>query len=188
MKRVNLLPKAKQQELVHEHILYSITVAVVCAVIIMLSAVVVQFGVWTYLDRKIKTTDAKIDQLKKVANKTENTALKQEIRLINSQIADFSQLIAKTPQWSGVIAAFVKHVPDGVIITQFDGQTIDKEITISGFSPSRDLVIDLYNNINGDKEHFSSINYPLENVAQPTNVRFTFTFIIADGVLVKGSN
>jgi Tfp pilus assembly protein PilN len=187
MKRINLLPKLKQSELKTERLLYSISVAVVLATVILVLGVVVQLGVWAYLSRKAVAVDAEIEQLKRVANKSENAEVKTQIQLVNSQIADFDKLSKQTPQWSAVLTEFVKHVPAGVKITSFDADTKTQEITISGYSPVRDLVIDLYNNINSDKEHFKNINYPLENVAQPTNVRFNFTFFIADGFLVKGN-
>ncbi len=186
MKRMNLLPKLKQRELEYERTLYSLTVAVVIATVILFIGVLVQFGVWTYLNNKIKASDAEIQELKNEANKSENATVKEEIKKVNAQIQDFTNLTAKTPQWSVVLAAFVKNVPNGVKITQFDADSVKKEVTISGYSPTRDLVIDLYNNINADKEHFKNINYPLENVTQPTNVRFYFTFSIADGVLIAG--
>ncbi len=188
MKRINLLPKLKQRELNHERTLYSLAVALIAATVILLIGLLVQFGVWTYLNRKMKVSETEIEQLKAVANKSENSTIKEQIKQVNAQIQDFTNLTAKTPQWSVVLSAFVKNIPNGVKVTQFDGDAVKKEVTISGYSPSRDLVIDLYNNINADKEHFKNINYPLENVTQPTNVRFYFTFQLADGILIKGES
>ncbi len=186
MKRINLLPRLKQQELSYERTLYSVTVAVVIATVILLIGVLVQFGVWTYLNRKTQASEAEIELLKATASKSENAEVKEKIQQANSQIIDFSNLMAKTPAWSEVMAAFVKNVPAGVKITAFEADAVKKEISIAGYSPTRDSVIDLYNNINADKDHFKNINYPLENVTQPTNVRFIFTFNIANGVLIKG--
>lgn len=186
MKRINLLPKSKQQELVYERALYSVTVAIVIATVILLLGVLVQFGVWTYLNRKVQASAAEIEELKRVANKSENANVKEQIKAVNAKLNDFSNLTAKTPHWADVLAAFVKNVPEGVKITNFNADAEKNEVSINGFSPSRDLVIDLYNNINADKEHFQNINYPLENVTQPTNVQFNFTFSITDGVLIKG--
>ena len=186
MKRINLLPKLKQREISHEKVFYSVAVAVVIGVTILLLAVVAQFGVYLYLSSKVKSVDAEIEQLKRQANKTENADVKQRIKLANSQISDFTKLSSQTPQWADIISAFIKDIPQTVKITQFDANTEKQEIVISGYSPTRDLVIDLYNNLNSDKKYFKSINYPLENITQPTNVRFNFTFNVADGVLVRG--
>lgn len=187
MKRINLLPKLKQNELAHEKLFYSIAVAAVVGVAILLLVILVQIVVRVYLDQTLKSVNAQIEQMRRVADKSENAAIKQDIQSVNAQISDFASLTAQTPQWSSVMAALVKHVPDGVKITQFEARTAKGEISISGYSPSRDLVIDLYNNINADKDNFQNINYPLENVTQPTNVRFFFDFAVADGVLLKGT-
>lgn len=184
MKRINLLPKLKQRELNFEGTLYSLSVAIVTATIILILGVFLQLGVWVYLNQKMQSSTAEIEQLKLIANKSENATVKEQINKVNSQIADFTALINKTPQWSKVLMAFVANVPDKVKITQFGADANKNEITISGYSPTRDLVIELYNNINADKEHFKNINYPLENVTKPTDVKFTFTFSIVDGVLV----
>ena len=188
MKRINLLPKSKQVELGFERVLYSVVVAVVVAILILLMAVVVQVGVYVYLDRKVSTVNEEIDQLKKLANKSENAEVKQQIRLVNAQIDDFTKLSEQTPQWAELLAALTKDIPESVKITQFDADTEKKEVSITGYSPTRDLVIELYNNINSDKVHFKNINYPLENVSQPTDVRFFFKFLVADNALIKSSN
>lgn len=185
MKRINLLPRTKQQELSYERVFYSVAMAAIFGVLIMLLGVVAQFGAYVYLDRKDKAMDTEIEQLKGVANKTENAEIKKQIRVVNAQIDDFTKLSSLTPQWSEVVSAFIKNIPADVKITQFSADTETGVIDIQGFSPTRDLVIDLYNNIKADKEHFENINYPLGNVTKPTNVRFLFNFTVAKGILVK---
>lgn len=184
MKHINLLPKIKQDELAHERAFYSVAVAVSLCTAVLLIGVLIQFAVGVYLDRVTVSIESQIDQLKRVANKVENAEVKQQIVLTNAQIEDFSKLLSSTPEWSSVLEAFVNNVPAGIRITQFEADVKNMEVSISGYSPTRDQVIDLYNNINADKTHFKNINYPLENVTQPTDVRFNFTFTIADGVLI----
>ena len=100
MKHINLLPKSKQQELAHERVFYSVAVAVVAAVVILLMGVVVQALVFLYLNNQAKAVSNEIDQLQRQANKTENAAVKQQIRTANAQIADFAKLSAETPQFA----------------------------------------------------------------------------------------
>lgn len=185
MKRVNLLPRHKQTDIAHERAFYSVSVAVALSVAILLFGVLVQYGVGVYLERSTISVETQIEQLKRVANKSENAEVKLQIQAVNAQIGDFTNLLNATPQWSTVLEAFVSNVPAGIKITQFDADTEKMTVNISGYSPTRDRVIDLYNNINADKTHFKNINYPLENVTQPTEVRFNFTFQIADGILVE---
>lgn len=184
IRHMNLLPKHKQDELAHEKLFYSLSVACVIASILMVVGVVVQFGVHTYLGQEIDTVQAEIDTMKRTANKTENAAVKQKIKVANAQIENFASLTSKAPQWSQVFAAFLNNVPPDIKITNLKANAEKKEITINGYAPTRDLVIELYNNINADKDHFKDINYPLENVSRPTNVLFTFTFTVVESLLI----
>jgi Tfp pilus assembly protein PilN len=96
---------------------------------------------------------------------------------------DFKNLAETTPAWSKVLLAFADQVPEGVQINSFSADLTTKKITISGFAPTREQVIQLYNNINDDKNRFKDINYPLENVSKPANINFHFTFYIKDELL-----
>ena len=60
---------------------------------------------------------------------------------------------------------------------------VKKSISINGFSPTRELVIELYNIIRNDTKDFKNINYPLENVALPKDNNFHFVFFIQDKLL-----
>lgn len=184
MKRINLLPHHKQTELYYENLYHSVSVAAVLGVAILLLGIVVQVGVWMYLDSKEQSIIAEVETLKQQIDKTENSALKQEIRLINSQMQDFETLAKSSPKWSSVLRTFSSLVPEGVKISSFTADSKTNLIEVAGYSPTREMVIELYNNINADKEHFKDIDYPLENVAKPTNVQFTYSFYIQDGVLI----
>ncbi len=184
MKRINLLPKPKQNELIYEQIFHSVLVAVVIGICILLAGVAAQMAVWAYLDRSQVALIDDIDKLRRATDKTENAELKKQIQYVNSQMKDFEKLASQQPQWSKVLDAFASQIPEGVKISEFIANNADLEVDIAGYSPTRELVIELYNNINSDKEHFKDIDYPLENVAKPTDVQFHFTFHIQDGVLV----
>lgn len=184
MKRINLLPQHKQSDLYYEDLYRSVNTLVVLSVAILLLGVVAQVFVWIYLDRKEATVSAKVTAIQQQIDKSENAAVKQEIREVNTLMQDFDNLSRTTPQWAAVLKAFARLVPNGVKISSFDSDAKTGAIEISGYSPTRDLVIELYNNINGDKTNFKDINYPLENVSRPNDVQFNFKFFIQDGVLI----
>lgn len=184
MKRINLLPQHKQSDLYYEDLYHSVTTLVVLSIVILLLGVVAQVFVWIYLDRQEKVLTTEVVELQQQIDKSENAQVKQEIREINTLMTDFESLYLSTPQWSRVLKSFARLIPDGVLISSFVADSKTGEIEISGYSPTREQVIELYNNINGDKEHFKNINYPLENVAKPVDVQFNFSFFIQDGILI----
>jgi translation elongation factor EF-4 len=58
-----------------------------------------------------------------------------------------------------------------------------KAVTITGFAPTREKVRDFYNNIYSDTKEFHGVDFPLENVAKPTDNLFHFTFYINDDLI-----
>ena len=184
MKRVNLLPQHKQSELYYEDLYRSVTTWVILCSAILVIGILAQIAVWVYLEHKQQSIIEEVGQLQQQIDKSENAEVKQEIREINTLMTDFENLYSAAPQWSKVLKAFVRLVPAGVEISSFTADHKTGSIEISGYSPTREQVIELYNNINADKDHFKNINYPLENVAKPTDIQFNFEFFISDGVLV----
>lgn len=184
MKRINLLPQHKQSDLYYEDLYHSVNTLVVLSVVILLLGIVAQVLVWIYLQRKEVAIVERVTEMQQQIDKSENAQVKLEIREINTLMKDFEGLTNSTPQWSRVLKAFARLVPNGVLISSFVADSKTGEIEISGYGPTREQVIELYNNINGDKTNFKNINYPLENVSKPVDVQFNFTFFIQDGILL----
>lgn len=183
MKIINLLPKAKQQELRYEALFHSVLTASILGAVSLLFVALAQFGLGVYLNGQQSSISAQIEQTKKLSNKEENAKLKSEIAAINAHLKDYQDLSQASPLWSKALRRFSADVPAGIRIISFIGDSAKKEISIAGFAPTREQVIALYNTINDDKEHFSDINYPLENVARAVDVDFHFTFLVQDKVL-----
>lgn len=185
MRRINLLPQSKQTELYYEDLYVGVTVAAILGVAALLLGVLAQVGVLVYLQRKEVSVIAQVADLQQQLDRSENAMLKQEIRQMNTVMADFESLATNSPRWSGVLKTFARLVPNGVLVSTLTADTATGEIVIAGYAPTREQVIELYNNINADKQNFKDINYPLENVARPTDVQFNFKFYIQDGVLTS---
>ncbi len=185
MKEINLLPKPKQQELAYETLFRGIVRFVEVAGITFAVVFLGQFAIWSFLRTQEVSLAADIEELKIVTDKQDNAELKGEIREINAQITDFKNLLDGTPAWSQAVRQLVTHVPEGMRITNISADVKKKQLEIRGFSPTRELVINFYNAVREDPDHFKSINYPLENVAKPTNVSFSFVIILEDSLLKK---
>lgn len=183
MKIINLLPKPKQKELQYEILFHSVFTAVIIGGASLLIVALLEAGLGVYLQRQHSVVSQQIEQTKKLSNKEENAQLKTVIDGINSQLKDYQELSAASPLWSKALRSFADNIPNEVIITTFNADSAKKQIDISGYAPTREQVISLYNRINNDKSHFRDIDYPLENVAKATDVEFHFTFFVQDDVL-----
>ncbi len=183
MKTINLLPKTRQQELRYEIILHSLWVVVNLSLVSFILVFLAQFATKFYLQYEDNAIKQQVAQLQSQVNKQQNTEIKAKIAAVNNLVSDYLNLANSSPHWSKVIKAFAPLPPPGVKISTFTINPIQKTINITGLSPTRDLVIALYNNILRDTDDFYGIDYPLENVVNPVNVNYHFTFKIQDKLL-----
>ncbi len=182
MKVINLLPKSRQQELRYEITLHSLWVLVGLSLTSFALVFLVQFATKFYLQIEAGVIKDEVAQLQAQVNKQQNNDIKAKIKVANDLVSDYKNLSDSSPKWSKVIKAFSVLPPAGVRIISFTIDTQKKTITITGFAPTRELVIQFYNNILQDTADFSDIDYPLENVAEATNNSFHFSFKINEGL------
>lgn len=183
MKTINLLPKARQQELGYEITLHSMWVITGLTIASFAVVFAAQFSTKLYLEIQAQSIKGQITQLQSQVNKQENAQVKAQVKAVNDVILDYKNLADSSPKWSKVIKAFVKLPPDGVKVDSFTVDGTTKLVNITGKAPTRELVIQLYNNILADSGEFYNINYPLENIALPTDVSYHFTFSVKDSLL-----
>ena len=183
MKLINLLPKSRQTELRYEATYHSLVVIFSLSLMSFGLVFISQFATKFYLEEKAKSLNGQIEQLKSQVDKKENADVKKKIKAVNDVISDFNNLATSSPKWSKVLKAFAPLPPSGVKISSLNIDLNKKTIMISGYSPTRELVISLYNSILQDDQDFKNIDYPLENVAKAIDINFHFTFSIQDSLL-----
>jgi len=183
MKLINLLPKEKQQEL-RDHILFQVVLKMIWLMVFTFALVLLaQFGARTYLQGQQRNLTQSIESLKVQVGKEENLIVKNKILELNNLSTDYKTLSASLPKISKVMRSFAPLVPVGVKISSMKIDPVKKIIDINGISPTRELVIQLYDNVVADSKNFPNIDYPLENVARPLDINFHFTFNIGNEVM-----
>lgn len=183
MKTINLLPKTRQRELYYEIILHSLWVVVSLSLASFILVFLVQYATKFYLQFENDAIKQQVTELQSQVNKQQNTEIKAKIGAVNNLVSDYLNLANGSPYWSKIIKAFAPLPPPGLKISTFTVDPKNKTVSISGLSPTRELVILLYNNILQDQNNFYGIDYPLENVVNSVNVSFHFTFKIQDKLL-----
>lgn len=183
MKLINLLPKEKQQELRYRKLLNTAVSLVWLTAATFVFVLLVQFGAKAFLQGQAGKLAQSIASLKELASKEENTSVKNKILDLNSLIGDYKTLSLSLPRISKVLRVFAPLVPEGIRITSMKIDPVRKTAEINGSSPTRELVIQLYDNILAAGKDFPNIDYPLENVAKPANIDFHFSFNISDEVM-----
>ncbi|MBI3231836.1 MAG: hypothetical protein HYZ51_02010 [Candidatus Doudnabacteria bacterium] len=178
MKIINLLPKDKQQELRLNRLFGTLVSLIWLACASFILVLLAQIGTKVFLQGEDASLKIAIEDLKAQASKEENAEIKSRIRELNDIVADYRSISSTVPKLSYVIRRFAPLVPESVSISSMRVDAAKKQIDISGLSPTRESVIQLYENVVAQRENFPNIDYPLENVARPTDISFHFTFNI----------
>ena len=178
MKIINLLPKEKQKELALKRLFSTVVVLVWVTAASFILVLLAQVGVKVYLQGQQAALKVAIEDLQAQTGKEENAVIKSKVQQANDLVADYRTLSSQVPKFSKVLRAFTPLVTKGVSITSMKLDAARKAIDINGLSPTRELVIKLYDNIAAKQEDFPNIDYPLENVAKPVDINFHFSFNI----------
>lgn len=182
-KVINLLPKSRLKDLYQETIFYRLLSVVWLTVFSFTIVIGVQIYAQFQLQRELDSYQGQVDQLRQQVNKKENSELKDRIKNLNNIIGDYKNLSAGIPKLSKVLVAFAALPPEGVSINSMAIDPIKKTAVVSGFSPTRDGVIDFYNALVSDSQNFNNVDYPLQHIVKATDVPFQFTFSIQDQLL-----
>ncbi len=177
------MPKPKQQEIKYQRVALGIKTLVILSIMTFGVVFLVQTLIILYLNHELSSVRSNITRLSSEVNEDENGKVKEQIKSINNVLHDYRSLAGASSRWSKMLRALVPLVPETVNLKSLTVDAAKKSVTITGFSPTREGVIELHDNIEADKNNFMNINYPLENVAKPKDVTFHFTFWVKEELL-----
>lgn len=183
MKIINLLPKSEQTLIKQEKVFSTVRRAAVYSYISYGLLFAILVGTRFYMQQHLTNLNSLIAQQQEIISKQNNVNLKNAINNDNSTIQDYLNLAKNNPTWSKVLEAFVKDVPPGVEIQTFKTNTSTGQIQITGVALNRDaVVIQLRQNILNDPL-FENIDLPFDNLQQPSNLSFHYTFYVKTNLL-----
>lgn len=182
-KQINLLPKAKLRQLDLRSWFFGLLSLYVIAGVSFGVVLVTQGGILWYLRSHEKSLEAETETLRQFASAKESTDIRKQVTQVNNRVNDYNTLAKNTPRWSKLLMLFSEVVPAGVQIQSFAVDSNKKQVAVNGFAPTRELVIQLHDNIAAKPEYFTKLDYPLENVTRPTNIVFHYTFTVQDEAL-----
>lgn len=182
MKIINLIPPDELSALRKSRVFHIARNFVVASVITYVIAVVALVGGRLYEQQNYLNLDNQIKEQQQAINAGDNVVLQKQITDFNKTVTDYDTLVESNPRWSYVLENFVKLVPVGVDITGLSANSSTGKIEIKGVGDVRDNVLILRSNIVASKL-FRDIDLPLDNLQDPVNSKFHYSFYLRDGVL-----
>ena len=180
---VNLLPEGEQKEIRLEKLTSHLLNFFVWIFLSLVALTLVFLATRFFLRSELKMVSEQIVQQRQVVSKEENQKLKMKLDDFNTDLANYVNLEKNHAVWSDVLVSFAQLVPPDVSIDSLVADRKSRNIKIAGFAKSRESVLKLRDYLLSS-DYFEQVNFPLSNLAKPTNLSFHYSFYVKADKLI----
>lgn len=172
---INLLPPKYKEELKGEENLNLVLILEVLFLAFSLSLALVLFSIKIHIGSAVETQKI----LFEVENK-EFTRLKsaeEKLNYINKEISSFESFYKNQLDLTDFLGRISGLLPEGLYLNSFYYQKEEQKISLSGFSPRVETLLEFKNNLEKQKD-FKEVYFPNALWLQPENINFNTSFKI----------
>ena len=102
--------------------------------------------------------------------------LEERINTLNGNLTRLNSFYGGQSDLTGILEKISETLPPGVYLKNFSYQKSSSQVTLSGFSLTREALVELKANIKKEKD-FKDLDFPLSNfLVKPQNIDFYLTF------------
>ncbi|MCD6270216.1 PilN domain-containing protein [bacterium] len=182
---INLLPESKKKEIKLEGIWKQITAVLLLCFFFFAVFVLLLFLEKFYLEKEVKTQEAKIKRTEKEFDYTAFKNVNNEIIRINKDFTDARNFLLQRISVVDFFRKISALIPPGVNLSEVSSReltiTTNKKtkkkalnIHISGYAKDREDVFLLFNNLKSEKS-FQNVDFSPKSWVQPDNVKFSLS-------------
>ncbi len=176
---INLLPPKQKQRLLKQERLRVILILGILFVSFLFSLFLVLFWIKNYIATDFQTQKIFLEEKKKLVSA--NPELQKEITEFNALFTDLASFYQKNINPVRVLENISSKMPSGTYLREFNFAVTERKgkeetrISISGYCPNRNALIELKDNLEKEKE-FSEIYFSPGSWIKPTDINFTVNF------------
>lgn len=177
---INLLPTIQKEELLEEEFFKLILIFGIIFVAFLVTFALILFSIQSILTGRLESQKIFFTQREKELNISQIENLEKEIRDYNLIFSGFNSFYKNQIDLTEPIEKIARLLPKTVYLTNFSFTPEEKylgKISISGFSPDRDTLIEFKNSLETEK-NFANIDFPPVDWVSPININFTVNFNI----------
>jgi len=169
----NLLPLQNKAELFEEEIKNLIIILGILILIFLFSLSLVLFGIQNYISGKVDLGKMTVDFEKKRIEDSEIQNLRTKIISLNQTLSQVNSFYQEQNKLSEIFNKISEILPLQIYLTNFSYQKESNQVSLSGFSPTREILDDFRKDL---EKEFSDVYFPLQNWVKLTDIDFQVTF------------
>jgi len=174
---INLLPPEEKEILLKERQFREILILEVLIFLFFLLLILVLFSIKLELKGRIVFQKTILEQKQLVSESSKIKALEQKINSSNQTLSRLAAFYRDDFYLSDVFEEISKTIPPRMYLTNFSYNREKKEISLSGFSPNRQILSEFKENLERSG-WFHKIYFPASNWIKPADIDFFVSFEI----------
>ncbi len=172
---INLLPPKQKEELLAQEQFKIVLILGIVIISFLLSLVLILFSIKTLIWTDLQIQRIFIEQKEKELKSPKIQGLEEKIKEYNLTLLKLNNFYQSQKNLTTILEKIPRILPDKTYLTTLNFNYDNLGISLSGFSPSREILLELKKNLEG-AEDFKEIDFPPTNWVEPININFTVTF------------
>ena len=174
---INLLPLRYKEQLKQEENRKLVLISGIIFLIFLISLILILFSIKLHIQGQLESVKVLADLEEKTMEKSEIQILKGKINLSNQNLSKLKSFYKKQVSSVDILEKIFNTVPAEIYLTAFSWQKNTSQVTISGFSPHREILFVFQQNLE-QTEEFTEIIFPPQNWIKSTDIDFHVSFKI----------
>lgn len=184
---INLIPPKEKEKLSIERVKRMIIIFWFLVFFFILCLVLILLAVRIYAKSQFAVQQSYAASIKKEFKKESIEEVKSKVQFINSNLDKMNSFYENKFYFSSLIEKISQTLPENLYLNEFSIISLKKnstedeyvlKISLAGFSPSRDDLLEFKGNLESRKE-FVSVTFPASNWVEKINIDFSVSFEIA---------
>lgn len=174
---INLLSAEQKKEILEEEKLKFILILGVVILAFFLSLFLILFSIKTSLSGDLSVQKTYLEQKEKELKIDQIKELEEEIKNLNLTLAKLGSFYQGRINFTEVLEKISKTIPEGVHLTSLSFNPSILQISLFGFSPDRDTLLKLKENLE-EEGMFEKVYFPPANWIQTAEINFSVNLLI----------
>ncbi len=175
---INLLPPQYKQALKKEENFRLVLIFGLVVLTFFISLALILFSVRIYVQAQAESVKFLVEAERVRLQSAQTAELREKITRGSQNISKLSSFYKNRSDSTEILETIFQIVPEQISLTSMSWRKETGVVAISGFSPSREVLFGLRNNLQAESK-FSEINFPPQNFVKAQNIDFQATFKVS---------
>ncbi len=172
---INLLPSPQKEELIQEERFKIVLILGIAILAFLISLILILFSIKTSLITELGIQKIYFEQKERELKSPQIGQLEEKITDLNLTLSKLNSFYQSQLNLTEILEKISQTLPEKTYLTTLNFNLPTSQFTLSGFSPSREILLDFKENLE-KTEGFQEIYFPPANWVEPTDINFSVNF------------